>query len=113
LFLATKRHKIHRGICSALAFCSKPFLETSFCERPLPCPPKSQREGLPYDKPSKFERRRGDTKAEDRGRRIEDRGRRIEDRGRRTVYGWVCQRDEMASENLFWKISMSFLLSVG
>ena len=23
------------------------------CERPLPCPPKSQRKGLPYDKPSK------------------------------------------------------------
>ena len=22
------------------------------CERPLPCPPKSQRTGLPYDKPS-------------------------------------------------------------
>jgi hypothetical protein len=28
--------------------------------------------------------------------------------GRRTVHSWVCQRAEMASEILFWKISMIF-----
>ena len=35
-----------------------------------------------------------------------------DDRKRWTVRSWVCQRAEMVSENLFWKISMSFLLFV-